>query len=72
MLLRSELCNLDWIGFLMSLAETDYSSAAERHHADMLLVPGGTFHTGSDKHYSEEASVHRVTVDGFWMNRSAR
>ena len=24
---------------------------------------------GSDKHYPEEAPAHRVTVDGFWMDR---
>jgi sulfatase modifying factor 1 len=35
----------------------------------MIFVPGGTFHMGSDRHYPEEAPVHRVTVDGFWMDR---
>jgi formylglycine-generating enzyme required for sulfatase activity len=33
----------------MSLAEAGYSSAAARQHADMLLIPGGTFRMGSDK-----------------------
>jgi formylglycine-generating enzyme required for sulfatase activity len=36
---------------------------------DMVWIPGGTFVMGSDKHYPEERPAHRVTVDGFWMDR---
>jgi sulfatase modifying factor 1 len=36
---------------------------------DMVWIPGGTFLMGSDKHYPEERPVHRVTVDGFWIDR---
>jgi formylglycine-generating enzyme required for sulfatase activity len=36
----------------------------------MAWIPGGTFHMGSDHHYPEEAPSHRVTVDGFWMDRT--
>jgi formylglycine-generating enzyme len=38
--------------------------------ADMVRIPGGTFRMGSDTHYPEEAPVHRVTVDGFWIDRT--
>lgn len=34
----------------------------------MLWIAGGTFRMGSDRHYPEEAPVHRVTVDGFWID----
>jgi formylglycine-generating enzyme len=36
----------------------------------MVWIPGGTFRMGSDCHYPEEAPVHRVTVDGFWIDRA--
>ena len=39
-------------------------------HAGMGWIPGGTFRMGSDRHYAEEAPVHRVTVDGFWIDRT--
>ena len=36
----------------------------------MIWIEGGTFRMGSDRHYPEEAPVHRVTVDGFWIDRT--
>jgi formylglycine-generating enzyme required for sulfatase activity len=35
---------------------------------NMVWVPGGEFLMGSDDFYPEEAPVHRVTVDGFWID----
>jgi formylglycine-generating enzyme len=35
---------------------------------DMRRIEGGTFAMGSDEFYPEERPVHRVTVDGFWID----
>ncbi|WP_370594663.1 formylglycine-generating enzyme family protein [Synechococcus sp. CBW1006] len=37
---------------------------------DMVWIPGGAFWMGSDDHYPEEAPAHRVTVEGFWIDRT--
>ena len=34
----------------------------------MIWIPGGTFQMGSDDFYPEERPVHKVAVDGFWMD----
>ena len=39
--------------------------------AAMVWIPGGSFMMGSNRHYPEEAPAHRVTVDGFWIDRTA-
>ena len=36
---------------------------------NMVWIPGGTFHMGSEDFYQEEGPVHRVNVDGFWMDK---
>ena len=42
----------------------------DRRLRDKVRLPGGTFRMGSDDHYPEEAPSHRVTVDGFWIDRA--
>ena len=34
----------------------------------MAWIPGGEFLMGSDQFYPEEAPVHRVALDGFWID----
>lgn len=34
----------------------------------MVRIPGGSFRMGSDRHYPEEAPVHCVNVDPFWID----
>ncbi|MDA9401813.1 formylglycine-generating enzyme family protein [Bradyrhizobium sp. CCBAU 45389] len=59
----------------MNLADTKSlsgSGQSSEHPAGegMLYVPGGTFRMDSDRHCPEEAPAHRVTVDGFWIDRT--
>ena len=35
----------------------------------MVWIPGGGFVMGSEQAYPEESPTHRVTVDGFWIDR---
>jgi formylglycine-generating enzyme len=35
----------------------------------MTWIPGGTFRMGSADFYPEERPVHRVTIDGFWIDQ---
>jgi len=44
--------------------------SADSETGDMVAIPGGTFRVGSDHHYPEEAPVHRVTVEGFRIDRT--
>ena len=37
--------------------------------SEVVWIPGGSFLMGSNRHYPEEAPAHKVTVDGFWMER---
>lgn len=39
--------------------------------SDLVWIAPGSFLMGSASHYPEEAPVHRVDVDGFWMSRFA-
>jgi formylglycine-generating enzyme required for sulfatase activity len=55
------------LGALMSASPmTAGGPAAPPEH--MRWVPGGTFRMGSERFYPEEGPVHRVAVDGFWMD----
>jgi formylglycine-generating enzyme required for sulfatase activity len=36
---------------------------------NMVFIESGSFMMGSDRYYPEEKPVHKVTVDGFWMDK---
>jgi len=54
----------------MNVEAFDRIGRASTPRGDMILVPGGTFRMGSDRHYPEEAPIHRVTIGGFWRDRA--
>ena len=64
---------LEWRS-AMTLLRTDIERndrpSEDSRTGDMVRIPGGTFRMGSNDHYPEEAPVHRVTVDGFWIDRT--
>jgi formylglycine-generating enzyme required for sulfatase activity len=41
------------------------------NYRDMVELPAGVFAMGSERHYPEEAPVHRVWVHSFWMDANA-
>ena len=52
------------------LDRTEIDKENKMHKPEyMVFVEGGTFMMGSDKFYPEEKPVHRVTVDGFWIDK---
>jgi formylglycine-generating enzyme required for sulfatase activity len=54
----------------MSHSRQDRTGASPSDQ-DLAWIADGTFRMGSGQHYPEEAPVHSVTVDGFWMSRFA-
>ena len=52
------------------LVDEDRPAAKSQTQPGMRWIAGGTFRMGSDRHYPEEAPVHRVTVDGFWIDET--
>ncbi|MFN7138388.1 MAG: formylglycine-generating enzyme family protein [Limisphaerales bacterium] len=50
---------------VMTLTSTDQSWTN-----DMVWIPAGTFKMGSDSGKSDERPVHKVTLDGFWMDKT--
>jgi formylglycine-generating enzyme required for sulfatase activity len=51
------------------VAETTGAVGGPSPAPDMVWIPAGTFMMGSDSHYPEEAPAHKVSVDGFWIDR---
>jgi formylglycine-generating enzyme len=49
--------------------ESDQKPPGSAPDLDMVWIPGGAFMMGSNDHYPEEAPVHPVTVDGFWIDK---
>lgn len=57
---------------LTARIKPEEAQSDRRRTEDMVWIPGGTFRMGSNDHYPQEAPVHRVTVDGFWIDRTSR
>ena len=52
-----------------TMVATEYDAPPGRApRKGMVWIPGGTFLMGSEDFYPEERPVHRVHVDGFWID----
>jgi len=56
--------------FMRTEPQTGASASEVPSYSSMVRLPGGTLRMGSDRHYPEEAPVHRVTVSPFWIDRT--
>ena len=54
----------------VDLRRHDNSRPGNSDTEGMVRISGGTFRMGSDRHYPEEAPIHRVTIDDFWIERA--
>lgn len=52
----------------MSTLASPATRPSSAPHRNMVWIPGGEFLMGSEDFYPEERPVHRVEVDGFWMD----
>ena len=52
------------------LVDADGSIDIRRNDSGMVLDSRRHVLMGSDRHYPEEAPVHRVTVEAFWIDRT--
>jgi len=55
----------------MTGASSTRQAPAPATSGDMAWIPAASFTMGSDRHYDEEAPAHRVSLDGFWIDRHA-
>lgn len=53
-----------------TIAEQATDAPSEPPEPEMEWIPGGIFQMGSEEFYPDETPLRRVTVDGFWMNRT--
>ena len=53
----------------MATASAERARTEQEPTTGMVFVPAGAFLMGSNRHYPEEGPVHRVAVDGFFMDQ---
>ena len=54
---------------MLDRTEIDKENKMHKPEYMVFVEKEGTFMMGSDKFYPEEKPVHKVTVDGFWIDK---